>query len=104
MRTGKNEFSLWLLAWPIFIELLLQLLLGAVDTLMVSRVSDDAVAVVGLANQLFQAVTTLFMTVASGAGILIAQKLGAKQQEDARTVAVMAVKVSAVIGLTLSLL
>ena len=43
---------------------------------MVSRISDDAVAVVGFSNQLFQAMTTLFMTVASGAGILIAQKLG----------------------------
>jgi putative MATE family efflux protein len=103
MLTEKNKFSLWLLAWPIFIELLLQLLLGAVDTLMVSRVSDDAVAVVGLANQLFQALTTLFMTVASGAGILIAQKLGAKRNEDARTVAVMAVTVSAFIGFVLSI-
>ncbi|MBD0379509.1 MATE family efflux transporter [Paenibacillus sedimenti] len=102
MKTEKNKFSLWLLAWPIFIELLLQLMLGAVDTLMVSRVSDDAVAVVGLANQLFQAVTTLFMTVASGAGILIAQKLGAKQNEAARTVAIMAVTISTLIGLLLS--
>ncbi|MEW9702787.1 MATE family efflux transporter [Paenibacillus sp. SI8] len=104
MIKETNKFSLWLLAWPIFIELLLQLLLGAVDTLMVSRVSDDAVAVVGLSNQLFQALTTLFMTIASGAGILIAQKLGAKNNEDARTVAVMAVTVSAIIGFALSLL
>ncbi|UJF34165.1 MATE family efflux transporter [Paenibacillus hexagrammi] len=103
MTTEKNKFTLWVLAWPIFIELTLQLLLGTVDTLMVSRVSDDAVAVVGLSNQLFQALTTLFMTVASGAGILIAQKLGARKAEDARTVAIMAVKVSAVIGMLLSI-
>ncbi|TXK74388.1 MATE family efflux transporter [Paenibacillus sp. N3.4] len=102
MKTEKNKFSLWLLAWPIFVELLLQLLLGVVDTLMVSRVSDDAVAVVGLANQLFQAMMILFVTVASGAGILIAQKIGAKQNETARTVAIMAVTVSAAIGLVLS--
>jgi putative MATE family efflux protein len=103
MKTEKNKFTLWLLAWPIFVELLLQLLLGAVDTLMLSRVSDDAVAVVGLANQLFQAMMILFMTVASGAGILIAQKIGAKQNETARTAAIMSITVSAVIGIVLSI-
>nr|WP_144028539.1 MATE family efflux transporter [Paenibacillus ferrarius] len=102
MQTEKSKFTLWLLAWPIFVELLLQLLLGVVDTLMVSRVSDDAVAVVGLANQVFQAMMILFMTVASGAGILIAQKLGAKQNEEARTVAIMATTVSGLIGIVLS--
>ncbi|WP_082360845.1 MATE family efflux transporter [Bacillus sp. FJAT-28004] len=102
MALPNKKISLWMLAWPIFIELFLQFLLGAADTLMVSRISDDAVAVVGFSNQLFQALTTLFITVASGAGILIAQKIGSKNGEDARTIAIMAVKVSAIIGLLLS--
>jgi len=102
MALSNKKISLWMLAWPIFIELFLQFLLGAADTLMVSRISDDAVAVVGFSNQLFQALTTLFITVASGAGILIAQKIGSKNGEDARTIAIMAVKVSAIIGLLLS--
>ncbi|WP_169087721.1 MATE family efflux transporter [Paenibacillus sp. PL91] len=102
MALSDKKFSLWTLAWPIFIELFLQFLLGAADTLMVSRISDDAVAVVGFSNQLFQALTTLFITVASGAGILIAQKIGSRNSEDARTIAIMAVNVSAVIGIGLS--
>ncbi|WP_141502192.1 MATE family efflux transporter [Paenibacillus luteus] len=104
MALANKKLSLWMLAWPIFIELFLQFLLGAADTLMVSRISDDAVAVVGFSNQLFQALTTLFITVASGAGILIAQKIGSRNGEDARTIAIMAVNVSAVIGLALSVL
>lgn len=100
----KDKFGLWILAWPIFIEMFLQFLLGAVDTLMVSRISDDAVAVVGFSNQLFNALTTLFATVASGAGIVIAQKLGSRREEEARTVAVISLKVTALIGLGLSLL
>lgn len=100
----KQRFTLWALAWPIFIEMFLQFLLGTADTLMVSRISDDAVAVVGISNQLFNAVTILFMTVASGAGVLIAQKLGAKRSEDARTIAIMAVKTSIWIGIGLSIL
>ncbi|AJY77688.1 MATE family efflux transporter [Paenibacillus beijingensis] len=98
-----KKYNLWVLSWPIFIELLLQFLLGTVDTLMVSRVSDDAVAVVGFANQLFAALTTLFTIVASGAGILIAQKLGARKEEDARTISVIAVKATFGIGLLLSI-
>ncbi|WP_282937869.1 MATE family efflux transporter [Paenibacillus sp. RC67] len=102
--SSKQRFTLWALAWPIFIEMFLQFLLGTADTLMVSRISDDAVAVVGISNQLFTAVTILFMTVASGAGVLIAQKLGAKRSEDARTIAIMAVKTSIWIGIGLSIL
>ncbi|MCM3630356.1 MATE family efflux transporter [Paenibacillus glycanilyticus] len=101
-KRERNKFSLWMLAWPIFIELFLQFLLGAADTLQVSRISDDAVAVVGFSTQLFSALMTLFMTVASGAGILIAQRIGSQRQEDARTIAIMSVKISAIIGLVIS--
>lgn len=107
MNNKLNEdrkFTLWVLAWPVFIELFLQFLLGTVDTLMVSRISDHAVAVVGFSNQLFNALTTLFATVASGAGIIIAQKIGSRREEEARTVAIIAFKVTAVIGLVLSVI
>lgn len=97
-----KKFTLWALAWPIFLEILLQTLLGSVDTVMVSRVSDDAVAVVGFANQLFNALNTLFITIASGAGILIAQRLGSKRTEEARSIAIMAVTISTSIGLVIS--
>ncbi|MBN2979994.1 MATE family efflux transporter [Cohnella algarum] len=96
------KYSLWALSWPVFIELLLQTLLGTVDTIMVSRISDEAVAVVGFANQLFNALNTLFMTIATGAGILVAQRLGMKRGEDARTIAIMAVSACALVGMALS--
>jgi len=99
----RNEYGLFTLAWPIFIEVFLQTLLGTVDTIMVSRISDDAVAVVGLSSQLFGALTTLFATISGAAGILIAQYLGANRREDARTTAIMSVTVSAAIGLAIGL-
>ncbi|NBD27539.1 MATE family efflux transporter [Paenibacillus glycinis] len=99
-----RSYSLWSLSWPIFIELFLATLLGTVDTLMVSRVSDDAVAVVGLSNQLFNGLNTLFMTITGGAGILVAQKLGSRRPEEARTIAVIAAKVTAIIGIGISAL
>ncbi|TMV10462.1 MATE family efflux transporter [Paenibacillus thermoaerophilus] len=96
--------SLWVLAWPIFLEMLLQFALGAADTLMVSRISDDAVAVVGIANQLFNAVNILFMSIANGAGILIAQKLGAGRLDEARTTGMISLKVCTAIGFAVSVL
>ncbi|WIV21517.1 MATE family efflux transporter [Paenibacillus polygoni] len=101
---NTKKFTLWVLAWPIFIELFLQFLLGAVDTLMVSRISDDAVAVVGFSNQLFQAMTVLFTTVASGAGILIAQKLGSHKKLDARVIGIMAFTVTTILGAICSII
>jgi len=101
VKSKGNEYGLFTLAWPIFIEVFLQTLLGTVDTIMVSRISDDAVAVVGLSGQLFGALTTLFMTISGGAGILIAQRLGAGRREDARTIAIMSVTVSGAIGLAI---
>lgn len=103
MTDTQKKMTLWALAWPIFIEMFLQFLLGTADTFMVSRISDDAVAVVGIANQLFNAVTILFSAVTGGAGVLIAQRIGAQRNEDARKISIMTVKASAAIGLVLSL-
>ncbi|WP_040952561.1 MATE family efflux transporter [Gorillibacterium massiliense] len=104
MKQKEISFGLWMLAWPIFLEVFLQTLLGTVDTLMVSRISDDAVAVVGISSQLFGAVTTLFTTFAGGAGILIAQRIGSGRTQDARSLAIIGVSVSTVLGVAVSIL
>lgn len=100
MKTDTNKsMTLWALAWPVMIEMFLQFAIGTTDTLMVSRISDEAVAVVGFSNQFFNAVMIVFMLVASGAGILIAQRLGGGKPQDARTLATMAIVVTGGIGL-----
>ncbi|MFC5528588.1 MATE family efflux transporter [Cohnella yongneupensis] len=100
---NKNKMSLGTLAWPIMIEMFLQFAIGTADTLMVSRISNDAVAVVGFANQFFNAVLIVFMLVASGAGILIAQRLGAGQQRDARVLGTMAIVITGALGIIVSI-
>lgn len=104
VRSMKDKnMSLWTLAWPIMIEMFLQFAIGTADTLMVSRISNDAVAVVGFANQFFNAVIMVFMLVASGTGILIAQRLGAGNHRDARMLGTMAISITAVLGIVVSL-
>ena len=44
--------QLRVLTIPVFIEMALVMLLGAIDTVMLSRYSDNSVAAVGLDNQL----------------------------------------------------
>lgn len=104
MVKDTKKFTLWMLAWPIFLELFLQFLLGTADTLMVARISDDAAAVVGFSNNLFGCVNVLAFAVAGASGILIAQKIGAAKEQEARMLGIMSVSVSAVFGLLLSLI
>ncbi|WP_028548419.1 MATE family efflux transporter [Paenibacillus sp. UNC451MF] len=99
----KKQLSLWYLAWPIAVEMLLQFLMGSVDTLMVSHISDYASSAVGLSNQILNATSVMFTLINSGAGIVIAQKLGAGLVEQARRTAAITVKANLVVGAILSL-
>ncbi|MCZ8512691.1 MATE family efflux transporter [Paenibacillus filicis] len=98
------KLTLWGLGWPIMIEMFLQFMIGTVDTLMVSRISDEAVAAVGICNQFFQVVLVLFVTIDSGMGVVVAQKLGAGRTEEARSAAITALILNMLIGLVLSLI
>ncbi len=70
------------LTWPIFIELLLWLLLGFMDTVMLSRLSDNSVAAAGLANQILMLLYMIFMVGSTGTVVVCSQYVGAKQQEN----------------------
>ena len=77
MRYGKLSRQLASLAGPIFIETLLVMTLGAVDTFMLSRYSDNSVAAVGVVNQLMNLVFLLFEVISLGTSILCSQYIGA---------------------------
>ncbi len=66
------------LTFPIFIETLLVMLLGFMDILMLSKVSDNAVAAVGLANQILLLVNMVFMLGVLGATVVCSQYIGAR--------------------------
>ncbi|THF83456.1 MATE family efflux transporter [Cohnella fermenti] len=95
---NKDGFGLWRLAWPIGVELLLQFLMGTVDTLMVSRIGDDAVSAVGVSNQVIQTAMTLFAVINAGAGAVIARMWGARQWDKARGTAAIAIQVNLLFG------
>lgn len=100
---NTSQLSLWYLSWPIAIEMLLQFLMGTVDTLMVSHIGDQAVSAVGISNQVVQSALTLFSLINAGVGVVVARKWGAGRKDDARRTAIIALKVNVLVGLAASL-
>ena len=64
----KRELAF--LTVPIFIETLLIMSLGAMDTFMLSQYSDAAVAAVGLANQILSFSFIVFEVINLGTSVL----------------------------------
>ena len=79
----KNKHS-FTITWPLLIELSLHMGMGIVATLMLSHYSDQAVAGVGVANQLLNIFILVFNVTSIGATVLISQNLGAGKLKHAR--------------------
>nr|WP_241535950.1 MATE family efflux transporter [Indiicoccus explosivorum] len=90
------------LAVPIFVELLLAMLMGNVDTLMLSQYSDQAVAAVGIANQVIFLLIVMFGFIVTGTTVLMSQALGAGNRQRAHEIAAVSLAANLVIGAALS--
>lgn len=103
---NKNTppISLLTITWPIFIELFLQVIMGSTDTIMLSHISDDAVAAVGVANQLIFLCILIFSFVSSGTAVVLSQYLGAGLKDEVKTVTAISITLNLVIGLVISFL
>ena len=75
-QTGIRK-GLTKLVIPIFIETLLIMMLGAVDTVMLSQYSDESVAAVGVVNQIVMFAFLIFEVINIGTSVLCSQYLGA---------------------------
>ncbi len=96
-RTFKSLF------WPTFIELLFFMLMGTIDTFMLSHYSDFAVGAVGNANTLIQMFGVLLLVVANGVAVLVSQYIGAKRQDEAQKIMGSGMIINMLIGLFLAI-
>lgn len=94
--------QLYSLTLPIFIEILLVMLLGVTDTVMLSLRSDEAVAAVGVVNQLLNMVFLLFGVSTTGTSVLCSQYFGAGQQKNVIQVVGVSLFFNCVVGLSVS--
>ena len=105
MQQTSLKHQLKTLTTPIFIEIALIMLLGAIDTVMLSKLpenSDNAVAAVGLDNQLINLVFLIYQFISMGAAIVCAQYIGAGLKKRLVQVVGIAVIINFLLGLTIS--
>lgn len=102
--TETNNLKLFALTWPIFLELLLFMLMGTVDTFMLSAVSDEAVSAVGTANQIVIIAILILEVIGNGAAIVVAQYIGSRKLVEASRVSAIAITLNLCVGLAISIL
>lgn len=99
----KRPTRLLSLAWPIFVEQSLRMLVGIVSTLVVSHISDGAVAGLGVANQILFFFILSFNFIGVGASVVLTHYLGAGDRKGADTIARTAIAANTWIGIGFSL-
>ena len=92
------------LFFPIFFELLFIMLTGAVDTLMLSTVGDQAVGAVGTANTYIGLFLMMFSIVSSGVMAVMTQYIGAGRPGVARQAMTLGFLFNLTLGTMITLL
>ena len=90
------------LAGPMFMEQLLNILVNNIDTLMLSHHSEIAVGAVGNSNQVMFLMILLFNIIATATSVVVAQYLGAKQNDKMNMIYTLAFLVNLVAGIIIS--
>lgn len=97
-----KKLKLFNLAWPIFIETALFMLLGFVDVFVLSEYDDMAASAVNTANQVISIVTIVFTVISGASAVLISQYLGAENQKGASRIAALSLTFNLVFGFIIS--
>lgn len=99
---GASEFNLFKLTWPIFLEVFLFMLMGIVDTFMLSEISDNAVSGVGASNSFLHIAILIMEVIGNGASIVVAQYIGSRKLIEASRISALAVTLNLLVGLVIS--
>ena len=101
MNTNRKLFFMSL---PIFVELLLQLLVGNIDQMMVSRVSQQSVASIVNANQIMNLVIIVISMASTAATVILSQYLGAEDKANSSRTCMVSILMITVVSLLSTLL
>lgn len=89
---------------PILIEQLFSMLLGNVDVLMLSQYSDDAVAAVGLSNQIIAVGIMVLGIVSLGSSIQLMQIIGSNKETYIKSIIRNSVYLNVLVSICLAIL
>jgi putative MATE family efflux protein len=96
---GSLNRSIFLLAIPMVLEMVLESLFAVVDTFWVGRLGANAVATIGLTESILALVFAIGLGLSMSTTAMVARRIGEKDSEDAAIAAVQAI----VLGLAISL-
>ena len=99
-----KKLRLFDLAWPIFVETALFMLLGFVDVFILSGYNDLAASSVNTAGQAVSIVTLVFTVISGASAVLISQYLGADKKLEASRIAALSIVLNLVSGIVVSVL
>lgn len=91
------------LAWPVIAQNLLETMLGIVDTVLVANLGPNATAGVGSAQQVMFFLISALSALSIGSAVLVAQAVGAGDQERAGRLARQSLVWAVLIGIPLAL-
>ncbi|MDR0958579.1 MAG: MATE family efflux transporter [Clostridiales bacterium] len=99
-----NEFyrKIFRLTWPSFVELFLSSLFTAIDLMMVGRLSPAAISGVGITNQPFFLLISVFAAVNVGSTALVAWNIGSGEPKSAAAVLKQTLIINGCLGAVLS--
>ncbi len=101
-RVINEKTGLMVLAGPMFIEMLLNICVNNIDTLMLSHYAENAVGAIGNANQIMNLVIIMFNIIATATSIVVAQYLGARALDKMNMIYSLAFIMNFIIGIAMS--
>ena len=99
-----KKLNLFHLAWPIFIETAMFILLGFIDVYILSSYDDLAASSVNTATQTISIVTIVFQILSTAGAVMISQYLGAGKRKDASLVSVLLITSQLFFGVIISVI
>lgn len=97
---GKTTTLLSLMI-PIFLESALRILMGTVNSVILSRFTQTAAGAIGTASIIINFMNSLFSMISAGVTVIIVQNLGAGQRKRAADAASLSVAICGLISLVL---
>ena len=102
-NTLFSNRDLKILIFPLVIEQILSMLVGMVDTVMVSYAGEAAISGVALVDMINYLFITIFAAIATGGAVIVSQYLGDRQEKQANLAAGQLYTISAVVSTVIAL-
>ena len=104
MAEKWNKQALFSLLWPLIIEQVLAVTMGAADTIMVSSVGEFAVSAVNIIDNINNLLIIAFIALCTGGAVVVSQYIGRQEPEKSRNSAKQLIYIVALISLIIMII